>query len=93
MPSPWLWLWLQWFPMRDASAGGAPNRSQSLVALDVLLRVLWMPGDGYCAKFVVGPDCPKTSAFGRAAHSLQRPVHEQAEPESFVLGGCNHNVP
>jgi hypothetical protein len=61
------WFRLQWFPVGDASASGAANCSQGLVALDVLLRVFWVPGDPHCAEFIVGPDSAKASADGAVA--------------------------
>lgn len=61
------WFRRQWFPVGNASASGAANCSQGLVALDVLLRVFWVPGNPHCAKFIVGPDSAKASAHGAVA--------------------------
>jgi hypothetical protein len=61
------WLGFQWLPVSDASTGRAADRSQSLVTLDVLVRVLWVASDSHCAELIVGPRCSKPPANGAIA--------------------------
>ena len=61
------WFRRQRFPVGNASARGAANRSQGFVALNVLLRVFWVAGDPHRAELIVGPDCAKAPADGAVA--------------------------